>query len=156
MRRRGGQVQRLMSGRPPRPNNNIRPISSCSTDSAYSAVVSKANNRRPLPRYNNNAGKEAVYSTFRPEVANASTATEEEEDEEDEVEKKVDEKAVITESSGKVEEQLQEQEQEQGVSDFAQEVSADMNELVFHLNSIQNDISELAGRPISINEQQQT
>ena len=32
---------------------------------------------------------------------------------------------------------------------FAQ-VSQDMSELVYHLNSIQNDISELAGRPISL------
>ena len=32
---------------------------------------------------------------------------------------------------------------------FAQ-VSQDMTELVYHLNSIQNDISELAGRPISL------
>ena len=29
-------------------------------------------------------------------------------------------------------------------------VSEDMNELVFHLDAIQNDISELAGRPISV------
>ena len=29
-------------------------------------------------------------------------------------------------------------------------VSEDMNELVFHLDTIQNDISELAGRPISV------
>ena len=36
-----------------------------------------------------------------------------------------------------------------GKSEFAK-VSDDMNELVYHLNSIQNDISELAGRPISI------
>ena len=35
------------------------------------------------------------------------------------------------------------------VSEFAQ-VSEDMNELVYHLNSIQNDISELAGKNISI------
>ena len=34
-------------------------------------------------------------------------------------------------------------------SEFAK-VSEDMNELVYHLNSIQHDISELAGRPISI------
>lgn len=34
-------------------------------------------------------------------------------------------------------------------SEFAQ-VSQDMSELVFHLNSIQHDISELAGRPISL------
>lgn len=34
-------------------------------------------------------------------------------------------------------------------TDFAQ-VSQDMSELVYHLNSIQNDISELAGRPISL------
>jgi hypothetical protein len=33
--------------------------------------------------------------------------------------------------------------------EFAQ-VSQDMSELVYHLNSIQNDISELAGRPISL------
>ena len=37
------------------------------------------------------------------------------------------------------------------VSEFAQ-VSEDMNELVYHLNSIQNDISELAGKSISISE----
>ena len=30
------------------------------------------------------------------------------------------------------------------------QVSQDMSELVYHLNSIQNDISELAGRPISL------
>lgn len=35
------------------------------------------------------------------------------------------------------------------VSEFAQ-VSEDMNELVYHLSSIQNDISELAGKPISL------
>ena len=35
------------------------------------------------------------------------------------------------------------------VSEFAQ-VSEDMNELVYHLNSIQNDISELAGKNISL------
>ena len=35
------------------------------------------------------------------------------------------------------------------VSEFAQ-VSEDMNELVYHLNSIQNDISELAGKSISL------
>ena len=35
------------------------------------------------------------------------------------------------------------------ISEFAQ-VSEDMNDLVYHLNSIQNDISELAGKPISI------
>ena len=34
-------------------------------------------------------------------------------------------------------------------SEFAK-VSDDMSELVFHLNSIQSDISELAGRPISV------
>ena len=34
-------------------------------------------------------------------------------------------------------------------TEFAQ-VSQDMSELVYHLNSIQNDISELAGRPISL------
>ena len=34
-------------------------------------------------------------------------------------------------------------------SEFAK-VSEDMNELVYHLNTIQHDISELAGRPISI------
>jgi hypothetical protein len=32
---------------------------------------------------------------------------------------------------------------------FAQ-VSQDMSEMVEHLNTIQNDISELAGRPISL------
>ena len=37
------------------------------------------------------------------------------------------------------------------VSEFAQ-VSEDMNELVYHLNSIQNDISELAGKSISISD----
>ena len=36
-------------------------------------------------------------------------------------------------------------------SEFAR-VSEDMSELVFHLNSIQNDISHLAGRPISVYE----
>ena len=35
------------------------------------------------------------------------------------------------------------------VSEFAQ-VSDDMNELVYHLNSIQNDISELSGKSISL------
>ena len=35
------------------------------------------------------------------------------------------------------------------ISEFAQ-VSEDMNELVYHLNSIQSDISELAGKPISL------
>ena len=39
------------------------------------------------------------------------------------------------------------------VSEFAQ-VSEDMNELVYHLNSIQNDISELAGKNISLCENQ--
>lgn len=34
-------------------------------------------------------------------------------------------------------------------SEFAR-VSEDMSELVFHLNSIQNDISEMAGKPISL------
>lgn len=34
-------------------------------------------------------------------------------------------------------------------TEFAQ-VSQDMSELVYHLNAIQNDISELAGRPISL------
>ena len=34
-------------------------------------------------------------------------------------------------------------------TDFAQ-VSQDMSELVYHLNTIQSDISELAGRPISL------
>ena len=40
-----------------------------------------------------------------------------------------------------------------GAGDMAGEfsrVSEDMNELVFHLDTIQNDISELAGRPISV------
>ena len=39
------------------------------------------------------------------------------------------------------------------VSEFAQ-VSEDMNELVYHLHSIQNDISELAGKSISLCENQ--
>lgn len=39
-------------------------------------------------------------------------------------------------------------------SEFAK-VSEDMNELVYHLNSIQHDISELAGRPISICDNQE-
>ena len=34
-------------------------------------------------------------------------------------------------------------------TEFSQ-VSQDMSELVYHLNTIQNDISELAGRPISL------
>ena len=45
-------------------------------------------------------------------------------------------------NNGETEEGIQSQQ-------FAQ-VSQDMSELVYHLNSIQNDISELAGRPISL------
>ena len=43
----------------------------------------------------------------------------------------------------------EEEENKKKKSEFAK-VSEDMSELVFHLNTIQNDISELAGRPISI------
>ena len=53
---------------------------------------------------------------------------------------------------GKSDEAISDQIADEGAkkkSEFAK-VSEDMTELVFHLNTIQNDISELAGRPISI------
>ena len=54
----------------------------------------------------------------------------------------------MIENSKQVESRAAEKKKKQP-TDFAQ-VSQDMSELVYHLNTIQNDISELAGRPISL------
>ena len=56
--------------------------------------------------------------------------------------------AQTCEKSQKVDTKISEK--TENVVEFSSQVSQDMSELVYHLNSIQNDISELAGRPISL------
>ena len=69
--------------------------------------------------------------------------------EEDTNKKLASNKATITTTTATNVEQQQKNNQQQTENQFAQ-VSQDMSELVYHLNTIQNDISELAGRPISL------
>ena len=103
----------------------------------YNQRLTKANHRRPAASSAFNQQRppsqcstdsnisqkpfEPIYSTFKPEMATVATDTQDPE-----------ELNVISGGGGK-----------KSSSDFAQ-VSQDMNELVFHLNEIQNDISELA------------
>ena len=83
------------------------------------------------------------YICLVPDSNTTEAQQKQKEDENEEVANK-----IASSQKTSIEEQKNHQ-QQQTENQFVQ-VSQDMSELVYHLNTIQNDISELAGRPISL------
>ena len=128
----------------------MRPPSVCSTDSNYSVIGRKkplAVSAKLAALAGASAKEEPIYSTFKPQSV-VTTDNEEEEEEEESLPTMPARESV--EPAGEVHLNSPKEKGKGGrapaggkKSDFAR-VSEDMSELVQHLNSIQNDISELA------------